>query len=429
MKPSNRQLGDGVNRVGFLSRSLALIFCCVSLASCASLYGSAREGRELVLEPSWVRSTLKEDFFLYRRAHRMTPIFSGTMVIQANAIDGMVAFDQATGDELWRLPLENGVEGGARLADGRLYFGGSNGQFYCVDAQTGKVVWTYSVRAETLAAPSVEEGVVYFQSGADVVYALDAATGKQLWLYNRQTTTNVSIRATTRPVVDGDFVYCGFSDGFLVVLSRRGGAVQWEKKLARNSRFMDVDGTPVIEGQVVYLTSFDGSLFALNKTSGDILWQNDEGGYTPVTLGPEALYYATTNGTVVALDKASGRKLWTVPVTHGIATQPTLLQSFLLFGESEGALVVIDARTGSELTRFDPGRGLLAAPAVVSVAAAADKKMSSEKLPGSASEKLPGSASSYYDIFFISNNANLYAMKLGYQKRTDVLPWQRKIGI
>ncbi len=372
-------------------------FCTTGIISCASLR-NAGSTRELLLERSWVRSTLNEEFLKYRRAHRMTPVFHESLVIQGNAIDGVVAYNRETASEVWRLDIENGVEGGVQISDGQVFFGASDGLFYSVNALNGRVNWTFPVRAETLSPPTVEGGVVYFQSGTDIVYALEANSGKQKWLYNRQTTTNLSIRSSTRPAVDGDLVYVGFSDGFIVALSRQSGAMQWDKKLTRNTRFMDVDATPVIDGSSLYISSYDGSLFALNKASGQILWQFDEGGYTPVTLAKDTLYYSSTTGSVTALEKATGRKIWSSTVQQGIATRPVIFESFLLYGESEGALVVADARTGSILTRFAPGRGLLAAPAVSEV------------------DRL---------IYFISNNANLYAMKLGYQKRAALLPWQQ----
>lgn len=371
-----------------------------SLSGCSSMQsigGASASSRTLVLERQWVRSTLNKEFLLFRRTHRMTPVFFGDLVIQGNAIDGIAAFDRKSGAQAWRLDIENGVEGGAQLSEGRLFFGASDGQFYSVNAETGKVLWTFPVRAETLAPPTVEGNIVYFQSGADIVYALDAGTGRQLWLYNRQTTTLLSIRSTTRPTVDQNLVYVGFSDGFLVALSKQTGAMQWEKKLSRDIRFNDVDATPVVDGDTIYVSSYDGSLYALNKTTGEISWELPDGGYTPVTLGRDVVYYSTTSGAVHALDKATGRKAWTLTISRGIATQPILMGGYLVFGESEGALAVADSRTGSLLTRFEPGRGILAAPLT------ADKAN---------------------EIYFISANANLFAMKLQFRTLSERLPWQ-----
>lgn len=370
----------------------------VALLGCANLR-TGPQPRKFVLERNWVRSTTNGEFLGFRRMNRMSPLLTESLLIQANSIDGVVAFDRATGSERWRLNIENGVEGGVVLSnDGRLFFGANDGQFYSVQAESGKVLWTFPVRAETLAAPSLDGGQIYFQSGADVIYSLDASSGKQIWTYNRQTTTNLSIRSTTTPVVVGETLYTGFSDGFLVALRKRDGGMIWERKLTRSQRFKDVDGTPVADGDTLFVSSYDGALYSLKRETGDINWQVDEGGYTPVTLDKDVLYYASVTGQVMALDKGSGKTIWANQLSTGIATQPTLYRGYLLYGESEGALVVADAQTGRSINRFEPGRGLVSRPAV--------REDSGE-------------------VFFISNNANLYALKMGLRRWADRLPWQR----
>lgn len=390
--------------LGFLTLVLSSLILGGLTTGCTSLgvsMGSNRQNREFVLENSWSRTTLGHEFFGFRRLNRMQPLVLDTVIVQSNAIDGVVAFDRNTGGQLWRMDLENGVEGGAAASGDRLYFGSSDGQFYCVNLLTGATIWTFPVRAETLAAPTVEGNVVYFQSGADVAYALDAASGKQLWVYNRQVTTQLSIRATTRPVVNGDNVYVGFSDGFIVALKKRDGVLAWERKIGRGNRFFDVDATPVVEGDSVYVASFDGSLSSLNTDSGNLNWTVEQGAYVPVTLGrdrqSDRLYYSTVNGEILTLDKRSGKQLGSIKLKNGIATQVSLFRGLLLYGESEGSLVVTNPEDGKQLAKFDPGVGIVAAPSVIE---------------------------STGEAYVASVGANLYAFKMGFKRRGDRLPWQ-----
>lgn len=386
---------------GLLALAIVVLAGCSTVDKVRSSVGRSREGHRFVLENAWSRTTLKNEFFGFRRLNRMTPIILDTMIIEANAIDGIVAFNRDSGRQLWRIDLENGVEGGAQVAGDKLYFGSSDGQFYCVSLIDGKTIWTFPVRAETLAAPTVQDGVVYFQSGADVVFALDAASGKQLWVYNRQVTTQLSIRATTRPVVNGDMVYVGFSDGFIVALKRREGSLIWERKIGRGNRFHDVDATPVVDGSSMYVASFDGSLVSLKTESGDVNWTIEQGAYVPVTIGSgprsDRLYYSTSNGEILVVDKKSGKILSTFKVEKGIATQVSLYRGFILYGESDGAFVVADVETGEPVAKFDSGHGVVAQPAVVE----------------STGEAYVGSV-----------GANLYAFRMGFRRLADRLPWQ-----
>ena len=334
----------------------------------------------------------------------MSPLVLDNVIIQGNAIDGISAYDRASGSELWRLDLKNGVEGGAQVAEGNLFFGASDGNVYSVRVSDGHVNWTFPVHAETLAPLTVDNGVIFVENGADVVYALDAASGKQIWLYNRQTTSNFSIRATTRPTISGEHVFVGFTDGYVVALKKRDGAINWEKKIGKAARFRDVDATPVVDGANLYVSSFDGTLYSLVAETGNSNWQVDEGGYVPVTLGTgefsDRLYYSTVNGKVLIIDNHSGKILETIKVKKGIATQPVFYKNLIVYGESEGALVVADAESGASLGRFSPGFGIMAKPTVIE---------------------------STGDTYIMSSGANLFALKLGYERRADLLPWQKTV--
>ncbi len=381
-----------------LSKATLLAAVIFVSASCSSLKTSPTS-RKLVFEKEWVRQTTETEFTGYRRMNRMSPLLLEQLIVQGNSIDGLVAYNRTSAAEVWRIKLENGVEGGVAASGNRLFFGSSDGQFYGVDMITGKILWSFPARAETLAAPSVENNVVYFESGADVVYALDATSGKLLWTYNRQTTTSLSIRSTTTPTIAGDKLLVGFSDGYVVALKKSDGTLIWERKLGTQGRFRDVDSTPVVNGSVLYTSSFDGALFALKVESGEVVWQVDRGGFTPVTVQGDRVYMSSSDGQLMALDKGSGKTVWFKNIKRGISTQPVYYKNFLIYGETEGNLVAADANTGEPVAQFAPGRGLIAQPTV-------DEKTGR--------------------IYFVSNNANLFAMKLSYIRPNYLLPWQKE---
>jgi outer membrane protein assembly factor BamB len=358
--------------------------------------------RELVLEPAFVRATPEKESFTYRRLNRMTPILTDSQVIQGNAVDGIVVYNRANGTEVWRMSIENGVEGGVELSGENLFFGGGDGLLRSVALKDGKLNWSIPMRAEMLAPPTLENSMLFAQTGADVVFGLEAGTGKLLWTYNRQVTGNLSVRATTRPVIVGDLLLTGFSDGYVVALRKRDGVVQWERKLGRGNRFRDVDSTATINGDRAYFASYDGQLISLKIDSGDVVWQSDLGGYLPVTVGTGAqsdrLYFATADGRIVELDEATGKELRSISIQRGIATQPLISKNLLIFGESDGALRIFDVQTLKPLAQYQTGDGILSTPAL--------DRMRNE-------------------IWFISSAANLYSMKLNYRRVAERFPWKK----
>lgn len=349
------------------------------------------EKREFHVREVWARQAPEKENLGFRKINRMTPVILGNLLIQGNAIDGMVAYDRDTGRQLWRLPVWNGVEAGATVINDRLFFGASDGLFYSVNAKTGQVLWTFPTHSENIAEPFLDtaNGIVYFLSGANVVYALEAESGRQLWLYSRQDTSNFSIRGGSRPALKDGNLFVGFSDGTLVSLNAKTGNLQWELPLNKNKKFRDVDAAPIVDGDQIYVSGYDDKLYCINALKGDVQWKIDGGGYYPVTIYNDRIFYSTTAGEVWALQKGNGQKMWSYSVKEGIPTQVRVYKGLAVFGETQGRLRFLDVNTGKEVSSFDPGRGIMSTPAI-------DEKNS--------------------QVYFISGEANVYAMeaKWGY---------------
>ena len=343
----------------------------------------------------WTRNTVGEEYKGPRLLNRMTPVVTGSLVIQGNGVNGIAAYDRKTGSQVWKLDVQNGVEGGAQATGGRLFFGGGAGQFYSVDVETGDVIWTFPVRAQTLAEPYVRKGVVYFLSGNNIVYALDALSGKQKWLYKRLNSSALSIRGGSRPAIYKSRLYIGTSDGFLVALNVADGSLAWERRLSTNARFTDIDTTPFLHKGKVYVSSYDGELFCLERENGQILWRVPHGGYTGLTIVKDTIFYAGSEGQIFAIDKDTGRVLWRRTVAEGIATQVRYYKGLLIFGESSGALKIYRAKSGRPLTEFQTGRGISATPSV----------------------------SKKGDVYVVSNQGYLYALALK-RKTVSGWPWE-----
>lgn len=348
------------------------------------------------VEKRWTRHTIEREYLEGKRLHRFQPILGDDTVITGNSVDGLVAYRRSDAKELWRFPIKDGVEGGAYLSEGVLYFGAGDGQFYALDVDSGKPIWTYELKAEGIAKPLVVGDTVYVLGGNNVAHALNAKTGKMLWVYNRREASNISIRGGSQPAVAGDLVFIGFSDGSLVALNKNSGTVAWEANLNRNKRFRDVDATPVIDGESLYVSSYDGALYALNRADGRILWTVDDGGYDEALVQGNTLYYASSNGKIMALDKGSGKVLWSRENPHGISVAPALFKNILLVGEMDGALRFLDTRTGDLLSTFEPGWGVTSRSTV-------DAKKG--------------------EVYFMSMDANLYALRIGWRRFGRSWPW------
>ena len=354
--------------------------------------------RHFVIEKKWVRDTVVGEPVSFFSYHRMEPIVTSDVIYQGNAVDGISAYKRKSGHLIWRLDITYGVEGGAELVGDTLYFGANDGYFYSVDAPSGRVQWTFPTKFESLGRPFVHKGIVYFLSGNNTVYALDRKTGRQKWLYARPNVGGLTIRAGSRPLVYGESVYVGFTDGAFIALNAKSGQLKWERQLNKNKRFRDIDAFPVRDGDLLYISSYDGHLFCIDSRNGQTIWKVDEGGYTAVTLEGSRLFYSTSNSFVIALDKRSGKELWRIKLKKGVASQPKFFRGLIVFGVSRGELRAVDASNGHDVGRYAPGRGVTGTPYL-------DKETG--------------------EVYFISADANLFALKMGWKKIVNTWPWEK----
>ncbi len=356
--------------------------------ACAQLKSiSSQPARVFETKAVLAQSTTAETNLGFRKINRMKPILFKDLILQANGVDGVAAFDRETGRVRWRVPIINGAEPSAALINDRLFIGASDGQFYAIQADNGKILWTFPTRIETLSEPLLHEGVLYILTGNNTLYALDASNGKQLWLYSRQDPSSLSIRGGSKPALRNGTLYVGFSDGAVVALLAQNGAVKWEKQLNGNKKFRDLDSDPLIINDDLYVLGYDDKTYCLRAATGEQVWVSDVGGYGSILASEGRLYFAGTNGEFVALNKETGQKVWSHPVKEGVATSASFYKGTVIFGESQGPLRVLDAATGKSISSFHPGRGILSPPTV-------DEKNNM--------------------VYFVSNEANLYGLRVGW---------------
>jgi outer membrane protein assembly factor BamB len=372
---------------------LILLFSSLMFVGCSHIPNNS-PSRRLVLEKQWVRDTPNEEYYDFRRVHRMPPVLTKSMVIAGNSIDGLVAYDRKTAKELWRFNVEGGVEAGVAEQNEFLYFGAGDGFFYKIEKWTGRAVWSFPIRAEGLGQPTIQGNRIYFLAGNNVVYALDTETGKSAWLYNRRDPANISVRGGSRPSVDDSHVYVGFSDGSLVALKKATGTVAWETLVNKNKRFQDIDSHPFLDGETIYIAGYDNSLQAINKKNGDRLWQVNLGGYSMPLKKDSSLYYSSTSNKIVALDKDSGQTIWSQDL-RSLGTQPEEFLGLIIVGEYNGSLKLLDMQTGELVKEFHPGRGV-------------HSKVTIDRETG--------------DLYFMSSDGNLFVLNMAWSTKPRLWP-------
>lgn len=345
----------------------------------------------LTLKKLYVRSTVDKSIQKYRKINRAKIIVFNETIISANSHDGLVAYDKKTGNQIWRFFVNFGVEKEPVLFKNRLYFGANDGFVYCIDAVNGQEIWKSYLKSEIVSTGSfdAQEGRLYFLTSGNTISALDAESGKISWSYTRQDPSNYSIRGGTQPLISGNLLYVGFSEGSFVAFNKSNGTINWEIQLNKNKRFKDIDSTAVVDKDKIFVSGYDDKLYVLSSLNGEILKQYPQGTYVPIVIQDGTIFLSTSGGLIQALDQVTLNKKWSLELANGLGSELTVYDKYILAGESSGDLLVIDKSSGEIVSRFEPGRGIMSPIAVDPV------------------EK---------SLYFISGEANLYKIGVLWKK-------------
>jgi outer membrane protein assembly factor BamB len=257
------------------------------------LYATSYDGKLYALDaetgsPKWKFATGGERRFEAKGLHGLLPktqtiadpfdVFLSSPVVAQGAVyfgsgDGnFYAIDAATGEQRWKFKTGDVVHASPAYANGVLYFGSWDSYFYAVDAATGKEKWRFHGGEDDLihnqvgfqSSPAVVDGVVYTGCRDAQLYALDATTGKQKWKFDNQ----LSWVIVSPAVADGK-VYFATSDSALyhVVEAATGKPVLEQKDKAY------MFSSPAIAGDVVLIGVLNGTLEARDRKSGALLWE------------------------------------------------------------------------------------------------------------------------------------------------------------
>ncbi len=222
--------------------------------------------------------------------------------------------------------LPDSVNGGTKVADGKLFVGVWDGYYYCFDELSGEELWNFTAKGNAQATPAYEKGRVYFTSweyaNGGTVYCVNSNTGEQIWEQSE-----IMNNCCGSPVIYGDIVYVTtfnfYGDGDIYALNKNNGSILWNNSILRT------DSTPAVAYGNVYVCGgiygySDLQTYCFDAISGDLKWttapEDGIGGWlcSPAVADEKVFVgtdfdtdedYTGLNGTC-ALDAFSGELVW-----------------------------------------------------------------------------------------------------------------------
>jgi orotate phosphoribosyltransferase len=269
-------------------------------------------------------------------------------------------------DPIWRFEAPNGhphwvvPKSAPRLADGALYFGADNANFYSLDVQTGATRWRFETKTKNAkgirSTCRVENGRVYFGAYDGNVYCLDAGTGAVCW------TSHVCEWVGSSPVIVAkhDLLYIGLEydgpgkKGGFAALSLTSGKKIWELMLRE---FQHGSGAYAENCDLVVFGTNDNSVVAIDAKTGRACWSFATRG--PVKTVPvvdelrKLVCFASFDRSIYILDLETGEKLSEIVTGGNCYTSPLIASDRLFCGSGDRNLYVVDLNTFELLFKVD----------------------------------------------------------------------------
>ncbi len=353
-------------------RELCLGLVVVLLAACSSIPESERPSPL----PSYAKDVAIKAVWSHRLGawqeapeDRVQPAMADGMLVIADGLDWLYAFDARSGKLRWELRSGVAIGGGITVAGNNLLLGTRRGEVIAYAVKDGALLWRTPVSSEVLTPPAVAGDVAVIRSGDGKLTALNVGDGKQLWNFER-TVPTLSLRGSGSAVIVGDQVFAGFASGKLVALSLKDGSLLWEATVASPQgrseleRMVDVDADPIVIGDTVYAAAYQGRVVALSRDSGRVLWARDMSVYENMAADEHALYLSDDKGGVWAIDRGSGAALWKQEKLHnrGVSS-PVLFGDYLVVADFAGYLYWLARDDGHLVGRYHvDDAGIVGAP-------------------------------------------------------------------
>ncbi len=285
------------------------------------------------------------------------PAIDNSVVFAANHKGEVLAVKLETGRTVWVKKLKLPLSAGPAAAFGLVVVGSGKGDVIALNASTGKELWRSRVNSELLSSPAISENVIVFRSVDGRLHGFDAHSGKLLWSVEQQM-PRLTLRGTAIPVVAKEVAISGFDNGKVMAVSLNTGDTIWDTVLAAPKgrteldRLVDIDSAVHVVGDNVFAAGFQGRTAMLALDSGQLWWSHDMSSYRGLAVDADNLYVTESDGAVVAMRQRDGSELWRNDkiMRRGLSA-PIVTSTAIVVADYQGYLHWLDKNTGVLVAR------------------------------------------------------------------------------
>ena len=284
------------------------------------------------------------------------PSFAGDSIYFADSYGNIKSINPITGSINWKKEvslLSTGISAGF----GILIVADIDGNVIALDQNNGTELWTSNVKGEVLAPAAVDAKFIIVKTGSGELIALNKDSGEIEWSY-RSKLPALTIRGSSSPVIDNNMVYATFDNGRLGVFELDSGYPVWDGAISYVSgsseleNLIDSDSSPVIEGGLVFATSYQGNINIFDIAQKRSVWQSESSSFYSPLLLRGLIILIEANSNLKTFFSKNLEKSWSSnEYLNRSLSNPSSFNGFLLVGDFEGYIHIIDPLNGQTVAR------------------------------------------------------------------------------
>ena len=260
-----------------------------------------------------------------------------------------------TGAIIWRYEVKNaglipGIYSRPVFYKNNVYFGSTGssmiktaGYVFALNAENGKLVWMYKTDSDVYSV-SISNNEIYAICENGIIYRLNALSGKLLKIY-REPETNISMNDRVIERNGKIYAVVGEAKSVLLCLDKESGKTLWkfETDKIAVSPLLFVDNRIYFSGK-----------YCLNAENGSVVWKNDELNISNAiseAIDNNLLFVASNNGNVFCLNVKNGKILWERTLTP-IGVTPVISNGVVYLCSTDGNIYCMDEHNGKLLSEY-----------------------------------------------------------------------------
>ncbi len=246
----------------------------------------------------------------------LNPASDGKNVYAVSADGKFYSFDVRSGQQNYRVDLDNDISSGVTVIGNFAFIGTQNGDLMALDVSDGTVVWRVSLSSMLVSRPAFGDGFLAVYTPDGELSAYKPQDGSLLWRYHLNE-PNLLMRGNASPVVGGGVVMITSDSGQFVVVDGKNGLPIAKHRVATSNnsnivqKMIDQDATPKVNNGRLFASAYQSMVYAIELQQGKVLWKNiDVNTKQDFSMSPDALFITASDGDVVALNQMTGQEIW-----------------------------------------------------------------------------------------------------------------------